>query len=333
MEKTSKLSRIFILILKITVAGALIAWLINKGELDFSKLTLIFEKIETALITLAIWMIGPNILCSLRWHILLVGAGYTVSRLRVLKLNLIGLFFNTAMPGSVGGDLIKTVYIIRDDRGKGIAPALMSAILDRVLGLCGMFTIGFTITILNFQLVLENELLRPIFLISMGFIIFMVFAFFLVRIEYKNTRDPILKILNSKIIGFKILRKLYLALRQYHKHQKHLIAGFILTILNQLILFSFFSFITTLVIDIDSLADIAGLAMVYPVGILITALPISPGGLGVGHIAFEELFKIINLTHGANIFNIFILSQLALNILGVVPYILLETLGKQNKSL
>lgn len=63
------------------------------------------------------------------------------------------------------------------------------------------------------------------------------------------------------------------------------------------------------------------MATVFPLGMLTAALPIAPGGLGVGHVAFEQLFNMIGITGGANTFNLFVLSLLALNLIGVVPYL------------
>ena len=53
-----------------------------------------------------------------------------------------------------------------------------------------------------------------------------------------------------------------------------------------------------------------------------TALPFAPGGLGVGHYAFDRLFELAGLTRGADVFNVVVLGQLALNLTGVVPYLL-----------
>ena len=44
---------------------------------------------------------------------------------------------------------------------------------------------------------------------------------------------------------------------------------------------------------------------VVPIGMIITAIPISPGGLGVSYAAFEKLFQYFNVMNGANLFNIF----------------------------
>ena len=51
-------------------------------------------------------------------------------------------------------------------------------------------------------------------------------------------------------------------------------------------------------------------------------LPISPGGIGVGHVAFAELFKLIGVEGGATIFNVYLVGQIAPAMLGAIPYVL-----------
>jgi uncharacterized membrane protein YbhN (UPF0104 family) len=68
------------------------------------------------------------------------------------------------------------------------------------------------------------------------------------------------------------------------------------------------------------------IAVIYPVGVLTTAIPITPSGLGVGHVAFTKLFEMVGLQHGASVFNMFVFSQLILNMLGVIPYLSLRKL-------
>jgi hypothetical protein len=53
-----------------------------------------------------------------------------------------------------------------------------------------------------------------------------------------------------------------------------------------------------------------------------TALPLAPGGLGVGHYAFDRMFALVGWHGGANVFNVLVLGQLALNLLGFIPYLL-----------
>jgi len=68
--------------------------------------------------------------------------------------------------------------------------------------------------------------------------------------------------------------------------------------------------------------------IVLPFGMIATVLPIAPGGLGVGHVAFDKLFSLIGLSGGANVFNVIALGQLALNLTGIIPYLLMRKKGE-----
>ena len=59
-----------------------------------------------------------------------------------------------------------------------------------------------------------------------------------------------------------------------------------------------------------------------PIGLITIAIPIAPGGIGIGHVAFESLYQLAGLSGGADIFNLYIIVQLAVFLLGGIPYFL-----------
>ena len=59
-----------------------------------------------------------------------------------------------------------------------------------------------------------------------------------------------------------------------------------------------------------------------PIGLISTAIPLAPGGIGIGHVAFESLYQLVGVTGGADIFNMYIIMQLAVYLLGGIPYFL-----------
>ncbi|MFO0839214.1 MAG: lysylphosphatidylglycerol synthase transmembrane domain-containing protein [Phycisphaerae bacterium] len=62
-----------------------------------------------------------------------------------VKLSFAGNFFNFALPGTTGGDLIKAVYITRHTHRK--TEAVLTVFLDRVIGLFGLVLIAGTMII------------------------------------------------------------------------------------------------------------------------------------------------------------------------------------------
>lgn len=80
------------------------------------------------------------ILTSIRWHRLLRGVGVVLPLGRVFVLNMVGNFYNTFMPGSTGGDVLKAIYAARQTSNR--AAAVISVIIDRILGLLTLVILG-----------------------------------------------------------------------------------------------------------------------------------------------------------------------------------------------
>ena len=59
-----------------------------------------------------------------------------------------------------------------------------------------------------------------------------------------------------------------------------------------------------------------------PLGFMALAIPIAPGGLGVGHAAFQTLFGFAGEMNGANFFNMYFVVTMAFNILGFIPWLI-----------
>jgi hypothetical protein len=67
------------------------------------------------------------------------------------------------------------------------------------------------------------------------------------------------------------------------------------------------------------------LLFLVPLGVASTALPLSPAGIGVGQVAFAELFRIASngaLTFGANAYTVFQAMLLAVNLSGFCFYVM-----------
>lgn len=318
----SRLKSIGLNVLKMALTGALLVSLIAYGKLDFSQLGIFWKRPDILAYMIASWIIAVVFLGTFRWQLLLKGAGYVTAFFQTVKLQLVGLFFNSAMPGAVGGDLIKVVYVIRENPTKGKSPAMMTILLDRVIGLFGLFTVGFLVMSLDFAHVWESSLLRPLFFITTLVLTVLAISFFLVAARWKEGKDPFLKLLNQSFPGASALKKIYEAFRLYHHNIRYLVYCWLISITIQCVQFLLFFQITCAIASPD--AQLVPVATVFPVGILTTAIPLAPGGLGVGHVAFVQLFDMIHLPRGADVFNVFTLGQLCLNMIGCLPYLLMR---------
>ena len=312
-------------VLKFGIVLALIWWMISTDKLSFAEMAVIFNRPDALIASLSVWLIGPVFLGSFRWWLLIRGAELTCSYLRAVKFQLIGFFFNTAMPGAVGGDIVKAIYIARDQTSRQRkTPAVLTVLLDRILGLMGLFLMGVCAAALSYNKLMSHPTTSQL-LVGLLFVVIMSGLFLaVVFVSHGDGKDPILRLLSARWPGFKVLRGIYEALRFYRKKPGIIAAAIALSVVIQFIALIYMGFIGRVLYG-PSRFDAALLTPIFPFGTLATAIPLAPGGLGVGHAAFDRLFALVGLPGGANVFNIYVLSQLSLNLFGIIPYLSLRS--------
>jgi uncharacterized protein (TIRG00374 family) len=92
----------------------------------------------------------------LRWNLLLRAQQVQLSLRETTRLYMIGVFFNLLIPGSVGGDLIKMVYIARAYPQKKAA-VILTIVLDRIIGILGLFFIATLSVILSWNYIQQSS--------------------------------------------------------------------------------------------------------------------------------------------------------------------------------
>ncbi len=109
-------------------------------------------RLEVGINTL-IWLANPYLLIlsvlifpvtflitTYRWHKLLKALDIHIDLARTFVLNMVGAFYNTFMPGSTGGDLLKAYYASKHTPHR--THAVLSVIIDRVIGLLALVIMG-----------------------------------------------------------------------------------------------------------------------------------------------------------------------------------------------
>ena len=94
---------------------------------------------------------------------------------------------------------------------------------------------------------------------------------------------------------------------------------FFLSVLNHAIVFSSFLLFITPFLPVD--ASLSKIIAILPVGFIGSALPISPAGLGVGHVLFDNLFKLVQIYNGASLYNLYFIGNILVCLIGLLPYL------------
>lgn len=286
MSSSSHLRRHLSTVLKMAIASGIIYWLVQSGKLNFSALK---SMLSPGPFLLGLALLGLSILAAtLRWRVLLETQSIHTKTWPLLKLTLIGTFFNYAMPGGVGGDLVKAFYFYRDQK-ESRAAAVSSVAVDRILGLYTMVVMALSVMIYDFQHVATSAVLHKLFLLFCVIFLGFSLVLFLLFTRRPFFQDRIHKILSYLPKQDKFI-KLYSSTQLYGSSPGHLL---------QVIGYSLVAQITSICFLILA-GEVSGLAdgtkwstyfLVAPLGFMATAIPISPAGIGVGQAAFYFLFN------------------------------------------
>lgn len=307
---------------KVVVVSGILSYLIVSKKLDLSSLRIYLDDSLLLLVNCAVWSLGCLLLTSYRWHMLLKGMKIELPFKKIAHLNAVGFFFNTIAPGAVGGDLVKAYYLFRDQEGGKRTPALLAIFLDRLIGLYCVFLIASLAISSSYSNFMKTKMLTSIALLALLGFIGMTSVFLLLFFTSKPIEsNRIFRFLQKPYLGFSFLQKIFLSLFMLKEKPLYFFKAILAGTLYQILYMSLFAFITVRMGHVFSLPDFAA---IFPVGFLAAALPIAPGGLGVGHLAFDQLFALIGISDGANIYNCVFLGQSVLNLLGLIPYMLLK---------
>ena len=99
------------------------------------------RRIDPGMLGLVLLILQLGLLITfLRWHILVRVIEPSFKLRTTMLLGFIGYVFNLVIPGAVGGDLVKAAYLVRMHIRK--TQAIASLVIDRILGLLGLFVLA-----------------------------------------------------------------------------------------------------------------------------------------------------------------------------------------------
>lgn len=306
-------------ILKLAFVVALLYFLVRKGFISIEATQRAFTHWDKLLIAF-----GVNILtlliCLVRWQKLLLAQNIQLKWKRIFQLAFIGNFFNIALPGAVSGDFVKAIYVAKEVHAQR-SRAFGSIVFDRVAGLSALVLLSASSLILGFSSMHGTRLFHTI-QVSVGFAALVVISFYGYLFLVREHHDPLLKLLRSLQNRYPLtgsITRIYESVRHYHNHRFIVIQVLLLSVvIHILVSYSCLNFAKALGEENISLS---ALFAVVPIGLLVTAIPILPAGVGTGHAAFLALFHLIGSQRGADVFSLFALVQICFGAVGGLVYL------------
>ncbi len=308
---------------KLAITSALLYWLVHKGALDMRVLGIFLQRPSLLALNLLVFCSASVLIATVRWRLLVSLSGASVGFWRSVQLQFVSLFFNVVIPGNVGGDVMKALYVARDEPSERRAGLLLVAFVERVVGLAGLISVGLLVVLVRGRELWQNALFRPlislVLLLGAGFVVGPAVFVWIMR-RYGARIEALTAGSTSKVAL--LAQKLIASFRLVSARPLLLLGALGLSMALHGVNMLFFMVLAAVVGEQE--VSFGAIATIYPIGILSLMLPVSAAGMGVGHVAFEKLFAAVALRHGADVFNVFFFGQIAPCMLGVVPYLTLR---------
>lgn len=271
--------------LRLLVSLLLIFYLLE--QVSWSAFREVILKADLFYIVLSFALTPLLILVSVwKWRLLLAAKGYLVSSSELFKLYLVGYFFNNLLPTNIGGDLVRAYRLGKkvNDQSQSAASVLM----ERFTGVSALVILAALSFFANLGLVGDLRIGLALLLVSAGY-----FALFWLAVD-----DSPLLFLESRIRHRSIssliekLRKVQNAVKAYNDNRRILLLS---------VFISFIFYILAIInVYVSSLAfgaavSIASLAVIVPLILLISMLPLSIGGIGLQEWAYFFTFSQVGI--------------------------------------
>ncbi|OYP34973.1 YbhN family protein [Rhodopirellula sp. MGV] len=315
--------QIFLTFCKIAIPLGIIVLLVSRIEPEQWESLSQHPKNYPLLVTALFVAVGAISLSFIRWCMLVRCQGIELTMLEAHRLGAICFLLNFVSAGSVGGDLFKAIFLAKRRPGRRVQ-AVASVMVDRGVGLYGLLLLASAAFIIQGQSLasgVDSEDMQKLrwgcgVLAGIGTAVLGVLVFggaFVDRLVRMGEKQP--------VVGGAIHR-IGPPLRMFHHHPiafglsilMSLGVHFLLTVSVYLIACSLYASVPT----------IAEHIIIVPIGMLASALPITPAGIGVFEAAIEWLYHLIpaepTLASGTLVALTFEIVKVIIAIIGTVFY-------------
>ncbi len=279
------------------------------------------DRVPTVVLVL-LGLTALVMLTAFRWMLLLRGVGIRMPLLRCQRLTFIGGFFNLAVPGATGGDIVKAWYASKEARSrygarKGMGTkAVLSVFVDRFVGLFGLVLFAAGVLLLAAR----GEAYEVPRLVVLG--VLAAGGGGAVLVLSRPVRRALgLSWLMRRLPFQGVMGELRSAAGLYRDHGGAVGAAMAISLFNHATNATACYFLAT-ALGIEGISLGAAMALV-PLANLLSAIPLLPGGWGVGELAFAYFFGQIGIpaTEAVGLSVVFRLAVLGVNLPGGLLWI------------
>jgi uncharacterized protein (TIRG00374 family) len=225
----------------------------------------------------------------LRWYLLVWAQGLPFRVRDSLRIGFIGYFFNLLIPGAVGGDLVKAVLLAREQQRKTVAVA--TVLLDRIIGMYGLILVGGLATGIFWSDVQKLPALHRIGTFTLALVAGSTVALvilFSLAVQHGRLADWVSRL---PLVGG-MAREVMGAMAVYRSKWPVLVLTTIMSVAGHV------GFVLALRCGMAAVAPALPPArihfMLVPLGLMVGAIPLTPGGAGAVEFVMQLLFDSVD---------------------------------------
>lgn len=277
------------------------------------------------LILAALALLASSLLTFVRWYVLVRAQDLPFTLSNSIRIGMIGFFFNTFLPGSIGGDLVKAVAIARTQSRRAVA--VSTVLVDRAVGLWGLVwlvaLLGGTFWLANDPVLAASAGLRTI--VRSAWLIggVTVGAWILLGVLPERRSQRFARRLTRLPKVGHAFAEFWRAVWLYRTQPRAIVIAMLLSLISQTgNVFSFHYAAQVFVdpADVDRLPTLTEDLLIVPVGMVIQAVFPAPGGVGGSEYGFGKLFALLGRPEAYGI--LASLAQRALGwVIGLLGYL------------
>jgi hypothetical protein len=227
-------------------------------------------------------------LSSIRWKILLASQQIPVRLSRLFRYYLLGYVWNFTLPSDMGGDIVKIYKIIGEEAGKHAkVGAVLATAMDRLLGLLAIVCLIAVAAAVS--PLLPQALRIGITAASLAALV----AFGLLYFRKLPFAGRLVRWLAGRLGKASVAEKLLSALALFRSSPRSFFVAFGISVGFQL-LGVFNQWIAFRVVGVE--VPLVALFFAVPVTRLLTALPLSMGGIGLKEVGLFGLLASVGVT-------------------------------------
>ena len=307
--------QILFTVLRTVIGIALVVYLWRSGAIQWKAMAGLATQWKIALAVIVLLLLDA-VAIAWRLRVLLDPRGFHLPIYSAFRLTMIGVFFNLCLPGATGGDLVKIYYATGGNPGRRTEVGTI-VLLDRAVGMFALMALPLLLLPFFPELLEKSAALRAVLWVVAGIAASAVAGTLLCFSERVRQSAPVEWAFRRLPLG-RYIGIVYDTLHAYREHPAPLFLAVGISLVAHMLAMS--------VAMLASLATHPGefawrMCVVIPIGFAANALPVTPGGLGVGEAAFSKLFALAGLSSGAEALLGWRVLTLLISPLGLVYYL------------